>query len=194
MAVRRRKRRVTHRRRNPVAVYNPRRKRRRKARGFFANPRRRARRRNVMRANPRRRHHRRNPPMVSGLLSDTMYAGIGYIGTKFAVGSVLPAINIAATPPSMTSIFAKAAVAYGVAWGGGKVMGDTKFVPIFLGGMASVIQDIVTLYIAPSIPALAGHDSLNAYYHPPMIAAPRRALPAPGVGSYYGELSAEDMI
>jgi hypothetical protein len=189
----RKKRRVTHRRKNPVAVYNPRRKKRRKARGFFANPRRRARRRNVMRANPRRRH-RRNPPMVSGLLSDTMYAGIGYIGTKFAVGSVLPAINIAATPPSMTSIFAKAAVAYGVAWGGGKVMGDAKFVPIFLGGMASVIQDIVTLYIAPSIPALAGHDSLNAYYHPPMIAAPRRALPAPGVGSYYGELSAEDMI
>lgn len=162
-----------------------------------ANPRRRRRRYYARNENPRRRRysrrHRRNPPRVQSLLTDTAYAGLGFIGTKFAVGAVLPAIGIPATP-GLTSMFAKGACAYIVAWAGENFLGSQTFMPLFLGGAATVIQDFVTLYLTPSFPALAGNE-LAAYYRPPLM-APRAALPAPGraMGSYYGELSAEDIL
>lgn len=149
-------------------------------------------------SNPRRRrrygrrHYRKNPPRVQSLLTDTAYAGLGYVGTKFAVGAILPAIGISPAP-SLTSMLAKGAVAYGVAWAGENFLGQQTFMPLFLGGAATVIQDFVTLYLTPSFPGLAGND-LAAYYRPPIMS--RRALPTPSgtVGSYYGELSAEDML
>lgn len=161
-----------------------------------ANPRRRRRRYYARNENPRRRRrthrYRRNPPRVQSLLTDTAYAGLGFIGTKFAVGAVLPAIGIPATP-GLTSMFAKGACAYIVAWAGENFLGSQTFMPLFLGGAATVIQDFVTLYLTPSFPALAGNE-LAAYYRPPLM-APRAALPAPGrMGSYYGELSAEDVL
>jgi len=148
-------------------------------------------------SNPRRHRrshrYRRNPPRVQSLLTDTAYAGLGFIGTKFAVGAVLPAIGIPATP-GLTSMFAKGACAYIVAWAGENFLGSQTFMPLFLGGAATVIQDFVTLYLTPSFPALAGNE-LAAYYRPPLM-APRAALPAPGraMGSYYGDLSAEDIL
>lgn len=182
-------RRVRHRRRNPIAVYNrPRRRHYRRRRrnplaAFAGNPRRYHR--------PHRRH-RRNPPAMMGLLKPVMYAGLGFVGTKFTVNTVLPAINIPTSPATLTSIAAKAACAYAVAWAGEKFIGASTFEPLFLGGMASAIQDIITVYIAPSIPALAGPGGgMGAYYRP--------RLPAPGIHSYYGgrgggDLSAEDVL
>lgn len=191
-------------RRRARARVNPRRRRRsvakRRARYYAnpANPRRRRRRHYVTghMSNPRRRRshrYRRNPPRVQSLLTDTAYAGLGYIGTKFAVGAVLPAIGIPATP-GLTSMFAKGAVAYVVAWAGENFLGAQTFMPLFLGGAATVIQDFVTLYLTPTFPGLAGNE-LAAYYRPPLM-TPRAALPAPGraMGSYYGELSAEDIL
>ena len=165
-------------RRNPVPfmALNPRRRRRH---GAY-----RAKRRSS------RRYHR-NPPAMRGVMNDVLYAAVGYMGTKFAVGAVLPAIGISASPPSMTGIFAKVGVAYGVAWAGEKFIGSGKFQPIFIGGVVSAIQDVVTLYIAPSVPALAG---IGSYYRPPMM------LPSPngnhrGMGAYVdNSLGAEDIL
>jgi hypothetical protein len=162
-----------HRRRRASYAMNPKRRRRRSRRYSFA-----------------RHRYRRNPPAIRGAFNDALYAGMGYVGTKFAVGAVLPAVNISATPPSLTSIFAKFGVAYGVAYLFERFVGRGKFTPIFLGGAMSGIQDVVALYIAPSIPALAAND-LSSYYRPPVY-----RLPAPqhGLNSYAGELSAEDML
>lgn len=157
-----------------------------------SNPRRRRR----YRAKARRHHYRRNPPAIRPIMNDILYAGIGYMGTKFAVGAVLPSIGIAASPPSLTGIAAKLGTAYGVAWLGEKFIGGDKFKPIFIGGVVSAIQDFVTLYIAPSVPALAGPYDLGAYYRPAMMAPPsRKMLPAPGMGAYVDQsLGAEDMV
>ena len=132
---------------------------------------------------------------MRGIMNDVLYAGIGYMGTKFAVGAALPAIGISASPPSMTGIAAKFGVAYGVAWLGEKFIGANRFQPMFIGGVVSAIQDIVTLYIAPSIPALAGPYDLGAYYRPPSLPMPNRVLPPPGMGAYVNsELGAEDIL
>ena len=161
-------------RRNPVMTMNPRRRRRRSVR---------SRRRSS-------RRYSRNPPAMRGMMNDVLYAGIGYMGTKFAVGAVLPAIGISASPPSLTGIAAKFGVAYGVAFLGEKFIGSGKFQPIFIGGVVSAIQDIVTLYIAPSVPALAGMGA----YSRPSLPAPR-SLPGSGMGAYVdNSLGAEDMI
>ena len=179
---RRRRVRAVRRRRYYANPANPRRRRRHYVTGHMSNPRRR-----------RSHRYRRNPPRMQSLLTDTAYAGLGFIGTKFAVGAVLPAIGIPATP-GLTSMFAKGACAYIVAWAGENFLGSQTFMPLFLGGAATVIQDFVTLYLTPSFPALAGNE-LAAYYRPPLM-APRAALPAPGraMGSYYGDLSAEDIL
>lgn len=199
MNPRRRRRRA---RRRYARNENPRRRRRvrsvrRSRRRYYANPanpRRRRRRRSYGFMSTRRhsRRYRRNPPRVQSLLTDTAYAGLGYVGTKFAVGAVLPAIGVSPAP-SLTSMVAKGAVAYVVAWAGENFLGQQTFMPLFLGGAATVIQDFVTLYLTPSFPGLAGNE-LAAYYRPPLMS--QRALPAPGraMGSYYGELSAEDIL
>jgi hypothetical protein len=128
------------------------------------------------------------------LLTDAAYAGAGLIGTKFVVGAILPAIGIpVAGAPSITTIFAKGAAAYVVAWGGEKFIGSHTFMPLFLGGAMSAIQDLITLYLVPSFPGLAA-DELQAYYRAPLAMPRRAALPSPHVGAYAGELSAEDMI
>lgn len=184
-----RKRTRSRRRRNPVyAMNSPRRRRYRryKKSGYYAT------------RGPRyRKHYRRNPPpLAMPLMTDVMYAGIGYMGTKFAVGMALPAFGIAATPPSLTGIAAKLGVAYGVAWAAENFVGRDKFKPVFIGGVVSAIQDFVSLYMAPTFPALAGPGDLGAYYRPALM-PPRngRMLPAPGMGAYVDQsLGAEDMI
>lgn len=179
------KRKRSRRRRNAIAVYNrPRRRRavnrrRSRRRAYRANPVRSFRRRS------RSRSRRRNPPALMGLMTPVMYAAIGHVATKFAVGAVLPAINISASPPSLTSMLAKAAVAYGIAFGGEKFLGGHTFEPLFLGGMSSVIQDFVAVYIAPTVPALAGDDNfMNSYAY--------NALPPPSMGAYYSNDMALD--
>ena len=151
----------------------------------------RRRRRRSVRSRRRRSSYRRNPPAMRGMMNDILYAGIGYMGTKFAVGAVLPAIGISANPPSLTGIAAKIGVAYGVAFLGEKFIGSGKFQPLFIGGVVSAIQDIVTLYIAPSVPALG----MGAYYRP-SLPSPRMTLPGPGMGAYVdnNSLGAEDML
>lgn len=181
----RRRRRVSRRRARYYANPNPRkriRRRRHYVTGHMSNPRRR-----------RRHSYRRNPPRVQSLLTDVAYAGLGYVGTKFAIGAILPAVGISAAP-GLTSMFAKGAAAYIVAWTGENFLGPQTFMPLFLGGAATVIQDFVTLYLTPTFPGLAGNE-LHAYYRPPLM-APRAALPMPGraMGSYYGDLSAEDIL
>jgi len=165
-------------------------RRRARSNPVMLNPRRR-RRRSVRSRRRSSRRYSRNPPAMRGMMNDVMYAAVGYMGTKFAVGAVLPAIGIAASPPSLTGIAAKFGVAYGVAFLGEKFIGSGKFQPIFIGGVVSAIQDIVTLYIAPSVPALAG---VGAYYRP-SLPSPRMSLPGPGMGAYVDAgLGAEDMI
>jgi len=157
---------------NPIMTMNPRRRRRRSTRRKSS------------------RSYRRNPPAMRGMMNDVMFAAVGYMGTKFAVGAVLPAIGIAANPPSLTGIAAKMGVAYGVAFLGEKFIGSGKFQPIFIGGVVSAIQDIVTLYIAPSVPALG----MGAYYRP-SLPSPRLSLPGAGMGAYVdNSLGAEDML
>lgn len=165
-------------------------RRRARSNPIMSAPRRR-RRRSVRSRRRSTRRYGRNPPAMRGMMNDVLYAGIGYMGTKFAVGAVLPAIGISANPPSLTGIAAKFGVAYGVAFLGEKFIGSGKFQPIFIGGVVSAIQDIVALYIAPSVPALG----MGAYYRP-SLPAPRMSLPGPGMGAYTdsGALGAEDMI
>lgn len=153
-----------------------RRPRRRRARRNEPNPRRRRRavsafrgfRRNPSPRRRRRRGHRRNPvarrgfrlaaglPTVQQTAMDVLWAGGGFIGTKFVGNMVMPMIGV--TQP-MARIAVKGGLAYGTAWGLSMVLGDRRvFLPLFLGGMAEVIQDIVRTYISPMIPALAAAE------------------------------------
>ena len=159
----RRPRRRSARRSNP----NPRRRRRRAAsifRGF---------RRNAPRRH--RRRHRRNPavarrrggflagtPPMQDVMMQVLWAGGGFIGTKFVGNMVMPMIGV--TQP-MARIAVKGGLAYGTAWGLSMLLGDRRvFMPLFLGGMAEVIQDVVRTYISPMIPALAAAEyPLEAY-------------------------------
>lgn len=93
---------------------------------------------------------------------DVLWAGGGFIGTKFVGNMMMPMIGV--TQPG-ARILVKAGLAYGTAWGLSMVLGDKRvFLPLLLGGMAEVIQDTVRTYISPMFPALAAAEyPLEAY-------------------------------
>ncbi len=100
------------------------------------------------------KRYRRNDPDPA--IMEIVYAGVGYIGTKFAGNMIAPAIG-------MTSPIARMAIKSAVAYGGGKfVIG--KFVSrkagemFMVGGLVEVISDAVKTYLAPSVPALAAYQ------------------------------------
>ena len=118
-------------------VLNPRRRRRRavsRFRGFRRNApthRRRGRRRH--RRNPARRGFLAGTPPMQQTFMDVLWAGGGFIGTKFVGNMVMPAIGV--TQP-LARIAVKAGLAYGTAWGLSMMLGQRLFTPLLLGGMA----------------------------------------------------------
>lgn len=87
---------------------------------------------------------------------DVLWAGGGFIGTKFVGNMVMPMIGV--TQPG-ARILVKGGLAYGTAWGLSFLLGDKRvFLPLLLGGMAEVIQDTVRTYISPMFPALAAAE------------------------------------
>lgn len=154
MARKRRKR--SHRRRTSRGLFKSNTPRRRRRRSHRSNTPARTHRRS------RRRSYRRNPPRVQSLFTDTLWAGAGFIGTKFVGNMVMPMIGV--TQP-IARIGVKAGLAYVTAWGVEMMMGRGVFTPVFLGGMAEVIQDTVRNFISPMFPALAAAEyPLEAYY------------------------------
>ncbi len=124
-------------------------------------------------------------PSMQDVAMQVMWAGAGFMGTKFVGNMVMPAIGV--TQP-LARIAVKGGLAYGTAWGLSFLLGDRRvFMPLFLGGMAEVIQDTVRTYISPMIPALAAAEYPLEVY-PEMGQLPEEA----GV-SAYPEVLGEDV-
>lgn len=148
-------------------------RRRRRARSYRNNPNppRRRRKRSYYGNRPRRRRgYRRNPPPFMAIGTELMWAGAGFIGTKVVGNFVTPMLGPAIAGPGMR-IAIKAGVAYLVAWGGEMMMGRRFFMPLFLGGSAEVLQDIVSTYLKPMFPML-GADEYDMTAYPELSAYP----------------------
>lgn len=122
---------------------------------------------------------------------DVLWAGGGFIGTKFVGNMVMPMIGV--TQPG-ARILVKGGLAYGTAWGLSMMLGDRRvFLPLFLGGMAEVIQDVVRTYISPFVPALAAAEyPMEAY---PVLGQERYdyEYQIPGAVGAYPEIGQEEM-
>lgn len=95
-------------------------------------------------------------PPFQDVAMQVLWAGGGFIGTKFVGNMVMPMIGV--TQPG-ARILVKGGLAYGTAWGLSFLLGDKRvFLPLLLGGMAEVIQDTVRTYISPMFPALAAAE------------------------------------
>jgi hypothetical protein len=114
-------------------------------------------------------------PDVQQTAMDVLWAGAGFVGTKFVGNMVMPMIGV--TQP-IARIAVKGGLAYGTAWGLSMLLGNRRvFLPLFLGGMAEVIQDVVRTYISPMIPALAAAEY-------PLEVYPEMGQITDGVGVY----------
>lgn len=116
-------------------------------------------------------------PRMQDVAMDVLWAGAGFMGTKFVGNMIMPAIGV--TQP-LARIGVKAGLATGTAWGIAFLMGDRRlFTPLLLGGMAEVIQDTVRTYISPYVPALAAAEY-------PMEAYPElsEGIPEEQIGAY----------
>jgi hypothetical protein len=142
------------RRRRSVAVAAPRRRRR----SYRAN------------RSHRRRHYRRNPGLGSflpstGFLKEIAFVGAGYYGTRVAYNFVGPMVGIGGDLPRLAI---KSAVAFGVSYLGGMLLGSGARNSLLLGGAVEVMQDAVKTYVSPFVPLLASADmqDVSAYFQP----------------------------
>lgn len=170
-AGKRRKKTATRKRRKRSLGYS--RKTRKAMAGYGPNPpkRRRARRshRTSYRSN-RRRSYRRNPGLGSflpstGFLKEVAFVAGGYYGTRIAYNFVGPMVGIGGDLPRLAI---KSAVAFGVSYLGGMLLGAGARNALLLGGAVEVMQDAVKTYISPFVPMLAAADmqDVSAYFQP----------------------------
>lgn len=131
-------------------------------------------------------------PPVQDVAMQVLWAGAGFMGTKFVGNMIMPAIGV--TQP-MARIAVKAGLAYGTAWGLSFMLGDRRiFSSLFLGGMAEVIQDTVRTYVSPFIPALAAAEYPMEVY--PALGQERYdyEYQIPGAMSAYPELGMHEEL
>lgn len=133
--------------------------------GYGINPRRR--RRSHVAVRRTRRHYRSNPGLGSmipsmGFLKEVAFVAGGYYGTKISAGFVLPMVGISGDLPR---IAIKAAVAFGVSYLGGMLLGSKVKESLLMGGALEVAQDAIRTYVSPFVPALAAAD-MESYYLP----------------------------
>ena len=137
--------------------------------GYGSNP---PRRRRSYRHNRshRRRSYRRNPGIRSlipstGFLKEIAFVGAGYYGTRVAYNFVGPMIGIGGDLPRLAI---KSAVAFGVSYIGGMLLGSGARNALMLGGAVEVMQDAVKTYVSPFVPLLAAADmqDVSAYFQP----------------------------
>ena len=131
--------------------------------GYGINPRRRS----HVAVRRTRRHYRSNPGLGSmipsmGFLKEVAFVAGGYYGTKISAGFVLPMVGISGDLPR---IAIKAAVAFGVSYLGGMLLGSKVKESLLMGGALEVAQDAIRTYVSPFVPALAAAD-LESYYLP----------------------------
>lgn len=164
----RRKKTGTRKRRRSTVTRRGRRAKRVGVQTYAANPRVRRSRRSVR--SHRRRSYRRNPGIGSlipstGFLKEIAFVGAGYYGTRVAYNFVGPMIGIGGDLPR---IAIKSAVAFGVAYLGGMLLGSGARNALMLGGAVEVMQDAVKTYISPFVPLLASADmqDVSAYFQP----------------------------
>lgn len=146
-------------------------RRRRRAVSYAANPRvKRRSRRSVSHRSHRRRSYRRNPGIGSlipstGFLKEIAFVGAGYYGTRVAYNFVGPMIGISGDLPRLAI---KSAVAFGVAYLGGMLLGSGARNSLMLGGAVEVMHDAVKTYVSPFVPLLASADmqDVSAYFQP----------------------------
>lgn len=96
---------------------------------------------------------------------DAVYVTGGFFVTRMAAGMVLPMIPGADTMPIMR-ILGKGAVAWGLGFLGGKMLGQRSGQLIMLGGFVETLSDAVRTYVSPFVPALA--DNVGSY---PMLSS-----------------------
>lgn len=95
-----------------------------------------------------------------------MWAGAGYMATKVTGNFIAPMLPMAPENQPMMRIAIKAGTAYLAAWAGEVLMGQRRvFMPMFLGGAMSAVEDVIKTYVAPTFPMLA--DDLDIY--PPLV-------------------------
>ena len=165
--------------RRKTATRKPRKRYSRKTRkakamsGYTINPpkRQRAKRkRSASHRSHRRRSYRRSPGIgnlvpSTGFLKQIAFVGAGYYGTRVAYNFVGPMIGIGGDLPR---IAIKGAVAFGVAYIGGMLLGAGARNALMLGGAVEVMQDAVKTYVSPFVPLLASADmqDVSAYFQP----------------------------
>ena len=91
---------------------------------------------------------------------DAVYVTGGFFVTRMAAGMVLPMIPGADTMP-IIRILGKGAVAWGLGFLGGKMLGQRSGQLIMLGGFVETLSDAVRTYVSPFVPALA--DNMGSY-------------------------------
>jgi len=160
---------------------------RRRKRTYAANPAPRRRRRSVSHRSHRRRSYRRNPGLRSfipstGFLKEIAFVGVGYYGTRVAYNFVGPMIGIGGDLPRLAI---KSAVAFGVSYLGGMLLGSGARNALMLGGAVEVMQDAVKTYVTPFVPLLASADmqDVSAYFQPSVG-------DSEDVGAYYNGVGA----
>ena len=150
-------------------------KKRSKKRTYAHNPPVKRRRRSSGKRKASGRRYRRNPVSIGSKagLNHILWAGAGFIGTKFAGNMIAPAIGM--TQPIMRmgikTVIAMAGGRFIVSRFAGRTAGENFMV----GGLVEVISDVVKTYLAPSVPALAQYDEpleLDSYNYSELEAYP----------------------
>lgn len=138
--------------------------------GYMPNPPKRRRAHSNRPTKHRRRSYRPNPGIGSlipstGFLKEIAFVGVGYYGTRVAYNFVGPMIGIGGDLPRLAI---KGAVAFGVAYLGGMLLGSSARNSLMLGGAVEVMQDAVKTYVTPFVPMLAAADmqDVSAYFQP----------------------------
>lgn len=113
-----------------------------------------------------------------GFLREVTTVAAGFYATKISAGFVLPMIGIQGNLPR---IAIKSAVAFGVAYLGGMILGSRVKDSLLMGGALEVAQDAIKTFVSPFVPALAAAE-MESYYLP---GAADAVGGEGGVGAYY---------
>jgi hypothetical protein len=123
-----------------------------------------------------------------GFIREVTTVAAGFYATKISAGFILPMIGPMAQG-NFTRIIAKSAVAFGVSWLGGFMLGARVKESLLMGGALEVAQDAIKTWVSPFVPALAAAE-MESYYLPPGNAVSGEG----GVGTYFqvGELPSDN--
>lgn len=93
----------------------------------------------------------------SGFVMDAAFVTGGFFLTRVAAGYAMPFLGTYADQP-IVRIAAKAGVAAGLGFLGGKFLGQKNGQLLLLGGLVEALSDAVRTYVSPYVPALASED------------------------------------